>query len=139
MDSIQGLILGFSNVLQPINIFYCFLGAFIGTFVGVLPGLGPPGAMALLLPITYHLNPISSMIMLAGILYGAMYGSSTTAILLNIPGEAASVTTCLDGYQMARKGRAGVALGVSAVASFIAGTFAVMALAFWPRLSLNQL
>ena len=130
MDSIQGLILGFSNVLQPINIFYCFLGALIGTFVGVLPGLGPPGAMALLLPITYHLNPISSMIMLAGILYGAMYGSSTTAILLNIPGEAASVTTCLDGYQMARNGRAGVALGVSAVASFIAGTFAVMALAF---------
>jgi putative tricarboxylic transport membrane protein len=130
MDSVQGLILGFSTALQPINIFYCFLGALIGTFVGVLPGLGPTAAMALLLPTTYYLNPVSAMIMLAGILYGAMYGSSTTAILLNIPGEAASVTTCLDGYQMARQGRAGVALGVSAVGSFIAGTFAVMALAF---------
>lgn len=98
--------------------------------MGVLPGIGPTGAVALLLPATYHLNPISAIIMMCGIAYGAMYGGSTTSILVNVPGEAASVVTCLDGYQMARKGRAGPALGISALGSFIAGTFSVIGLMF---------
>ena len=110
--------------MQPVNLFYCFLGVLIGTLVGVLPGLGPAAAMALLLPATFKVAPVSAIIMLAGIYYGAMYGGSTTSILVNIPGEAASVVTCLDGYQMARKGRAGPALGIAAFGSFIAGTFA---------------
>lgn len=130
MEAIQSLFLGFATAFQPINLLYCFFGTFIGTFVGVLPGLGPAATIALLLPTTYHLNPVSSMIMLAGICYGCMYGSSTTAILLNIPGEPASVITCFDGYQMARKGKAGLALSVSAIASFIAGTTTLIALVF---------
>lgn len=113
------LIYGFSIVLTPNNLFYCFAGAVIGTLVGVLPGLGPVAAMSLLFPATLHIPPVSAMIMLAGIYYGAMYGGSTTSILVNIPGEAASVMTCLDGYQMARQGRAGPALGISAMGSFI--------------------
>lgn len=128
MEAIDGLLVGFANALQPINLLYCFIGVFIGTSVGVLPGLGPSATIALLLPTTYHLSPVSSMIMLAGICYGSMYGSSTTSILLNIPGEPASVLTCLDGYQMARKGRAGAALGISAVGSFAAGTFSILGL-----------
>ncbi len=128
MDSVHGLMLGFSVVFQPLNLLYCLIGVFVGTLVGVLPGLGPSATIALLLPTTYRLDPVSSMIMLAGICYGSMYGGSTTSILLNIPGEPSSVITCLDGYQMARKGRAGIALGVSAVGSFIAGTFAVLGL-----------
>jgi putative tricarboxylic transport membrane protein len=112
----------------PINLFFCFLGVLIGTLVGVLPGVGPVAAMALLLPATFHISPVSAIIMLAGIYYGAMYGGSTTSILVNIPGEAASVVTCLDGYQMARKGRAGPALGMSAFGSFIAGTAGVLIL-----------
>jgi len=112
----------------PINLFFCFLGVLIGTLVGVLPGVGPVAAMALLLPATFHISPVSAIIMLAGIYYGAMYGGSTTSILVNIPGEAASVITCLDGYQMARKGRAGPALGMSAFGSFIAGTAGVLIL-----------
>jgi len=121
---------GFSVALQPQNILYCFFGAVMGTFVGVLPGLGPTATLALLLPITFHLNPVSAIIMLAGICYGATYGGSTTSILLNIPGEASSVVTCLDGYQMARQGRAGPALGISAFGSFIAGTFSIFGLVF---------
>jgi len=113
---------------QPINILFCFFGVLIGTLVGVLPGLGPVAAMALLLPITFHLTPVTAIIMLSGIYYGAMYGGSTTSILVNIPGEAASVVTCLDGYQMARKGRAGPALGMAAFGSFIAGTIGVLVL-----------
>ena len=113
---------------MPINLFFCFLGVLIGTLVGVLPGVGPVAAMALLLPATFHISPVSAIIMLAGIYYGAMYGGSTTSILVNIPGEAASVITCLDGYQMARKGRAGPALGMSAFGSFIAGTAGVLIL-----------
>jgi len=109
----------------------CFLGCLLGTIVGVLPGLGPVGAMALLIPSTFVLGPTSAMIMLAGIFYGAMYGGSTTSILLNIPGEAASVVTCIDGYKMALKGRAGAALAVSAVGSFVAGTLGVVALMFF--------
>ncbi len=130
MEAIHSLFQGFATAFQPINLLYCFFGTFVGTFVGVLPGIGPAGTIALLLPATYHLNPVSSMIMLAGICYGCMYGSSTTSILLNIPGEPASVITCFDGYQMARKGRAGLALSLSAIASFIAGTTTLIALVF---------
>jgi putative tricarboxylic transport membrane protein len=125
---ISQLLMGFAVALQPINVFYCFMGCLIGTLVGVLPGLGPTAAMSLLLPATFHITPVSAIIMLAGIYYGAMYGGSTTSILVNIPGEAASVTTCLDGYQMARKGKAGRALGISAFGSFIAGTAGIIAL-----------
>ena len=126
MDLINYLFLGFSVAFQPMNLFYCFLGVLIGTLVGVLPGLGPVAAMSLLLPATFHTTPVASIIMMAGIYYGAMYGGSTTSILVNIPGEAASVMTCLDGYQMARKGRAGPALGISAFGSFIAGTIGIV-------------
>jgi putative tricarboxylic transport membrane protein len=122
------LIYGFSIILTLSNLFYCFIGVVIGTLVGVLPGLGPVAAMSLLFPVTLHLPPVSAIIMLAGIYYGAMYGGSTTSILVNIPGEAASVITCIDGYQMARQGRAGVALGISAFGSFIGGTLTVIAL-----------
>jgi putative tricarboxylic transport membrane protein len=130
MDMINGLLSGFQSLLHPEVLFYCFVGVFVGTLVGVLPGIGPIGAMSILLPSTYGISPASSVIMLAGIYYGAMYGGSTTSILVNIPGEAASVVTCLDGYQMARKGRAGPALGISAMGSFIGGTFAIVALMF---------
>ncbi|MBP1697682.1 MAG: hypothetical protein H6Q41_2870, partial [Deltaproteobacteria bacterium] len=130
MDIINGLLGGFQGILQPTNLFYCFIGVLVGTLVGVLPGIGPIGAMSILLPCTFGLSPVSSVIMLAGIYYGAMYGGSTTSILVNIPGEAASVVTCLDGYQMARQGRAGPALGISALGSFIAGTLGTIALMF---------
>ena len=130
MDTLNSLFYGFMIALQPSNLFYCFMGALMGTLVGVLPGLGPVATIALLLPATFHLSPVSAMIMLAGICYGAMYGGSTTSIMLNIPGEAASVVTCLDGYMMARKGRAGPALGISAFGSFIAGTFSIIGLVF---------
>ena len=128
MDILAGLAHGFSIALQPINLLYCFIGVFIGTLVGVLPGIGPTSALALLLPVTLNVTPESGIIMMAGIYYGSMYGGSTTSILVNIPGEAASVVTCLDGHQMAKQGRAGPALGMSAMASFIAGTFSVVAL-----------
>jgi len=130
IDILHSVIYGFQVALQPVNLMYCFLGVLIGTLVGVLPGLGPAAAIALLLPTTFKITPVSATIMLAGIYYGAMYGGSTTSILVNIPGEAASVVTCLDGYQMALKGRAGPALGIAAFGSFIAGTFAVIALTF---------
>ncbi|HEY6364112.1 MAG TPA: tripartite tricarboxylate transporter permease, partial [Candidatus Binatia bacterium] len=130
MEIFQGLLYGFQVVLQPINLFYCFTGVFIGTLVGVLPGLGPAAAIALLLPSTFAASPVSAIIMLAGIYYGAMYGGSTTSILVNIPGEAASVVTCLDGHALARQGRAGPALGISAFGSFIAGTLSVIVLTF---------
>jgi putative tricarboxylic transport membrane protein len=125
METYNYILLGLKVGLQPINLLFCFSGVLIGTLVGVLPGLGPVAAMALLLPTTFHLTPVSAIIMLSGIYYGAMYGGSTTSILVNIPGEAASVVTCLDGYQMARKGRAGPALGMAAFGSFIAGTVGV--------------
>src|SRR5512139_2596957 len=130
VDILQSVIYGFQIACQPTNLMYCFFGVLIGTLVGVLPGLGPAAAIALLLPTTFHVNPVSASIMLAGIYYGAMYGGSTTSILVNIPGESASVVTCLDGHQMALKGRAGPALGIAAFGSFIAGTFAVIALTF---------
>jgi len=136
LDSLTSLAYGFNIALQPQNLFYCFIGVTMGTLVGVLPGIGPTATIALLLPATFKLNPISAIIMLSGICYGAMYGGSTTSILLNIPGEASSVVTCLDGYQMARKGRAGPALGISAFGSFIAGTFSIVGLViFAPTLA----
>jgi len=122
--------MGLSTALQPINLLYCFVGVFCGTLVGVLPGIGPPGAIALLLPVTFHVPPVSAIIMFCGIMYGAQYGGSTTSILVNIPGEASSIVTCLDGYQMARKGRAGPALGIAAFGSFIAGTGSIFGLIF---------
>jgi len=128
MEIFNNLIVGFAVALTPINLLYCFLGSFIGTAIGVLPGIGPPATIALLLPVTYGIPATSAIILLAGIFYGAMYGGSTTSILLNIPGEAASVVTCLDGYQMARQGRAGAALAISAFGSFIAGTLGVVGL-----------
>jgi len=128
IDILHSVLYGFQVALQPVNLIYCFFGVLIGTLVGVLPGLGPAAAIALLLPTTFKITPVSATIMLAGIYYGAMYGGSTTSILVNIPGEAASVVTCLDGYQMALKGIAGPALGIAAFGSFIAGTFAVIAL-----------
>src|SRR5262245_23659264 len=117
--------------LQPANVLACFAGAVMGTLVGVLPGLGPAAAMALVLPLTLKLGPAAGLIMLAGIYYGSMYGGSTTSILVNVPGEAASVVTAIDGYRLARRGRAGAALAVAAIASFVAGTFSVVALQFF--------
>jgi putative tricarboxylic transport membrane protein len=130
MDIFSGLLSGFQITLQPVNFLYCFIGVFIGTLIGVLPGIGPTGAMSILLPTTFGLAPVSSLIMLAGIFYGAQYGGSTTSILVNIPGEPSSIVTCLDGYQMARQGRAGPALGIAAFGSLIGGTFSVIALMF---------
>jgi len=124
MDFLQG----FETALQLSNLFFCFVGVFVGTLIGVLPGIGPPAAIAMLLPLTYNMSPLGAIIMLAGIYYGAMYGGSTTSILINIPGEAASVITTLDGYQMARQGRAGPALGIAAFGSLIAGTISVIGL-----------
>ena len=128
MELLHHMAVGFGVALQPESLLSCFLGVFIGTLIGVLPGIGPVGAMSLLLPLTFKSSPEAAVIMLAGIYYGSMYGGSTTSILMNIPGEAASVVTCLDGYQMARQGRAGPALGIAAFGSFIAGTFAILGL-----------
>src|SRR5512138_119309 len=122
MDFFAGLQIGVVTAFQPMNLLYCF--------IGVLPGIGTSGAVAILMPATFTMSPVSAIIMLAGIYYGAMYGGSTTSILVNIPGEVASIVTCLDGYQMARQGRAGPALGIAAFGSFIAGTFAVLFLTF---------
>jgi putative tricarboxylic transport membrane protein len=136
MELIANLSLGLSTAVTPVNLLYCFLGVFLGTLIGVLPGLGPTATIAMLLPITFVLPPISALIMLAGIYYGSQYGGSTTSILVNLPGEAASVVTTLDGYQMARRGRAGVALATAAIGSFFAGTVATLLLAlFAPPLS----
>ncbi len=128
MDLVNFLLLGFQVTFQPQNLLYCFLGVLTGTLVGVLPGMGPVAAMSLLLPATFHTSPVGAIIMLSGIYYGAQYGGSTTSILVNIPGEAASVMTCIDGYQMARQGRAGPALGIAAFGSFIAGTIGIIGL-----------
>jgi len=128
MGFFDNILLGFQVVIDPTNLLFCFIGVVVGTLVGVLPGIGPVGAMALLLPATFKATPTSSIIMLAGIYYGAMYGGSTTSILVNIPGEAASVVTCLDGYQMARQGRPGPALGIASIGSFIAGTLSIVGL-----------
>ena len=137
MENLNSLFYGFSVALTVQNFLYCFTGALLGTLVGVLPGIGPAAAIALLFPTAMRLDPVSAIIMLAGIYYGAQYGGSTTSILLNIPGEATSVITCLDGYQMARMGRAGPALGISAFGSFIAGTFATIGIVFLAPLLAN--
>ncbi len=126
MEMLNGLLQGFAVALTPVNIVWCFVGCFLGTIVGILPGLGPAATIAMLLPLTFTMPPTSALIMLAGIYYGAKYGGSTTSILLNVPGESSSVVTCLDGYQMARNGRGGAALGIAAIASFIAGTLGVI-------------
>jgi TctA family transporter len=136
MDLFANLATGFGVALTYQNLLYCFAGVLLGTLIGVLPGIGPVPTIAMLLPITYALPPVSALIMLSGIYYGAQYGGSTTAILVNLPGEASSVVTCLDGYQMARRGRAGTALAVAALGSFIAGTFATLLVAaFAPPLA----
>ena len=123
-----GILSALAAVLQPENLIACLLGCLVGTVVGVLPGIGPFVTMAMLLPLTFEAPTTAGMIMLAGIYYGAMYGGSTTSILVNVPGESASVVTCLDGYQMARKGRGGAALAVAAIGSFVAGTLGIIAL-----------
>jgi putative tricarboxylic transport membrane protein len=128
METLTHIMNGFAVCLQPINLWYTFIGVFLGTIIGVLPGIGPSAGIALLIPVTYGMNPTSALIMMAGIYYGTKYGGSTTAILINTPGEAASVMTAIDGYQMAKKGRAGAALAISAVGSFIAGTLGVIGL-----------
>ena len=129
MELIDNLALGFATALTLQNLFYCFIGVLIGTLIGVLPGIGPVATLAMLLPVTYALPPTSALIMLAGIYYGAQYGGSTTAILVNLPGESSSVVTCIDGYQMARRGRAGAALATAALGSFFAGTVGVIVVA----------
>lgn len=130
MDSLAGLMTGFSVALQWQNLLWCVVGCFLGTVIGILPGLGPAATIAILLPLTITMDPTAGMIMLAGIYYGAKYGGSTTSILLNLPGEPSSVVSCIDGYQMAKKGRAGPALAIAAIASFIAGTVGIVILTF---------
>src|SRR5215204_7101906 len=129
MELLSQLALGLSVALQPANLAYALLGSVLGTLVGVLPGVGPVATISVLLPVTFGLNSTSAIIMLAGIYYGAQYGGSTTAILANLPGESSAVVTTLDGYQMARQGRAGLALATAALASFLAGTLATAVVA----------
>jgi putative tricarboxylic transport membrane protein len=128
LEALQYWIQGFAVATLPMNLLYAFIGCVLGTLIGVLPGLGPAAGTAILIPVTFSLDPIGGIIMLAAIYYGAMYGGTITSVLVNVPGEAASVITCLDGYQMAKQGRAGPALGIAAIGSFIGGTFATLAL-----------
>ena len=129
MELLSNLALGFQTAVSPLNLLYCFLGVLTGTLIGVLPGIGPVQTIAILLPATFALPPVTALIMLAGIYYGAQYGGSTTSILVNVPGEASAVVTCIDGYQMALQGRAGAALTIAALGSFVAGCFATLLLA----------
>jgi TctA family transporter len=131
MELFNNLLLGFSVALTWANLWYCFVGCFLGTLIGVLPGIGPLATIAMLLPITFNVPPVSALIMLAGIYYGAQYGGSTTAILVNLPGETSAVVTCMDGYQMARRGRAGPALGIAAIGSFFAGCVCTLIIAMF--------
>lgn len=130
MNTIDLLLNGFAEAVTWWNLLYCMIGVSVGMFVGVMPGLGPVAGTAILIPLTYGMDPTSAIIMLSGIYYGAMYGGTITSVLINIPGEAASVITCIDGHQLAKKGRAGVALGVSAIGSFVGGTVSLIGLAF---------
>ncbi|MCZ8078488.1 MAG: tripartite tricarboxylate transporter permease [Rhodobacteraceae bacterium] len=140
MDLISNLSLGFATAASPENLLFCLIGVILGTLIGVLPGIGATATIAMLLPITFQLEPVSSLIMLAGIYYGAQYGGSTTAILINMPGESSSAVTAIDGYQMARKGKAGTALAVAALGSFFAGTVATLLVAiFAPPLTVIAL
>jgi putative tricarboxylic transport membrane protein len=129
MELFNNLILGFEVAFSLQNLLYCAIGVSVGTLIGVLPGIGPLATIAMLLPMTFNISPVGAMIMLAGIYYGAQYGGSTTAILVNLPGETSAVVTCLDGYQMARQGRAGPALAIAAIGSFVAGTFGTLLIA----------
>jgi putative tricarboxylic transport membrane protein len=131
MELFNNLMLGFSVAFTLQNLWFCFIGCFLGTLIGVLPGIGPLATIAMLLPITFNVPPVSALIMLAGIYYGAQYGGSTTAILVNLPGETSSVVTCLDGYQMARQGRAGPALAIAAIGSFFAGCVCTLIIALF--------
>src|SRR5436190_1056330 len=131
METLRNLVFGLGVALSWQNLLYCLIGCILGTVVGVLPGIGPVATVAMLLPFTFHLGPAPALIMLAGIYYGAQYGGSTTAILINIPGETSSVVTTLDGYQMARRGRAGPALGIAAIGSFVAGCIATLVIAYF--------
>src|SRR6202030_4294468 len=136
MDLFHNRIFGFGVALSWQNLLYCLIGVSVGTLIGVLPGIGPLGTIAILLPITFNVAPVGALIMLAGIYYGAQYGGSTTAILVNLPGETLSVVTCIDGYQMARQGRAGPALAIAAIGSFFAGTVGTLLIAlFGPPLA----
>jgi putative tricarboxylic transport membrane protein len=136
VELFQHLIFGFGVALSPQNLVYCFIGVVVGTLIGVLPGIGPLATIAMLLPLTFNVPPVAALIMLAGIYYGAQYGGSTTAILVNLPGETSSVVTCIEGYQMARQGRAGPALAIAAIGSFFAGTVCTLAIAlFGPPLA----
>src|ERR1700754_8631 len=129
MDAFASLMHGLTIAAQPMNLLYAFIGVMLGTAVGVLPGIGPALTVALLLPVTFKLDPAGSLIMFAGIYYGGMYGGSTTAILINTPGESASLATALEGYKMAKAGRGGPALATSAIGSFVAGTLATIGIA----------
>ena len=129
MELFQNLFFGFTVALTLQNVLYCFIGVLVGTLIGVLPGIGPLGTIAMLMPLTFNVPPVAALIMLAGIYYGAQYGGSTTAILVNLPGETSAVITCIDGYQMARQGRAGPALAIAAIGSFVAGTICTLIIA----------
>jgi TctA family transporter len=131
MELLDHLMLGLATAVTPSNLLFCFVGVLLGTLIGVLPGIGPAATVAMLLPITFTMAPETSLIMLAGIYYGAQYGGSTTAILINLPGEASSAVTAIDGYQMARQGKAGAALGIAAIGSFVAGSFATLVIAWF--------
>src|ERR687893_2129712 len=126
MDLFANLAFGFSVAITLQNLLYCFIGVLVGTLIGVLPGIGPLATIAMLLPLTFNVPPVAALIMLAGIYYGAQYGGSTTPILVNLPGETGAVVTCIDGYQMARQGRAGPALAIAALGSFVAGTISIV-------------
>src|ERR687890_1528366 len=129
MELFDNLVLGFGVALSFENLLYCAIGVSVGTLIGVLPGIGPLATIAMLLPLTFSLGPVAALIMLAGIYYGAQYGGSTTAILVNLPGETGAAVTCIDGYQMARQGRAGPALAIAALASFFAGCVGTLLIA----------
>jgi TctA family transporter len=131
VDVFNHLIFGFGVAFSLQNLFYCLIGVTVGTLIGVLPGVGPLATIAMLLPLTYNVSAVAALIMLAGIYYGAQYGGSTTAILVNLPGETSSVVTCIDGHQMARQGRAGAALAVAALGSFFAGTVSTLLIALF--------
>ena len=131
MDLLNNLIFGFGVALSLQNVLYCLIGCLVGTLIGVLPGIGPIATLAMVLPLSFTLPPVSSLIMMAGIYYGAQYGGSTTAILVNLPGENSSVITCIDGYQMARQGKAGPALAIAAIGSLFAGTVGTMVIALF--------
>src|SRR6187401_1731468 len=133
MELFHNLIFGFGVALSWQNLLYCTIGVSVGTLIGVLPGIGPLATIAMLLPITFNVAPVGALIMLAGIYYGAQYGGSTTAILVNLPGETSAVVTCIDGYQMARQGRAGPALAIAAIGSFFAGTVGTLLIAAMVR------